>query len=249
MLTALALNWPRHPPSSFSITLPGYSHATTPMIRGWNDPRFVRREGEDDWRFIKRLNGLVNSSYYHCRFDEITRPVDWLALKLFGRNDPTLQYGFKYVGYLLPENRCGFCHQSAFILANFLTRGGIPAEALGLNGHVVTFFTMDEKLWIIDPDIGLGPYEYRENMWQEMKDDYLKLTAGDPALFRQFAAAFTDLLDDRLYLSREELRDIERIQRKYIIIAEQVTYAVGVAGLVLMMAGLALLHGKDSGQK
>ena len=118
--------------------IPGYDFAPDSRLIGWNDPRLVRANGENDLTFAARLTTNVHRATYHCEMGQ-----DWGS------------YGLLAIeGFV-----CGYCHQRAYILAKALLNGGLSsATMLGLNGHVVTVFTHDNQLYAADPDYGVLPF-------------------------------------------------------------------------------------------
>jgi hypothetical protein len=131
-------------PAEGTTGLATYDRALSPRLTGWDDPR-LRRGDETDLAFATRVTDVVSDAIYHC---EPSEPQSLLS--------PLVATG---EGILHPAHlRCGFCHQSAFVLAEALVRGGISAYARGLNGHVVTALSLDGTEYVADPDYGVMPF-------------------------------------------------------------------------------------------
>jgi len=143
-------------PADLSIFPNSYYAPKSERLSSWDDHRLDRLDSESDFVFATRMLTTVHNATYHCEAHNYQQSwFTWLTWRtgiyaLIPKND---------LGVLdLKTFRCGFCHQRAFILARTMRRGGITsAEVLGLSGHVVTVFTINEELFALDPDLGVGP--------------------------------------------------------------------------------------------
>ena len=103
--------------------------------------------------FAARVTKVIHNSGYNCK---PTNSPEWLShlLSVFNILE------FKKIGVLTPKYfRCGFCSQRAYILSRTLRNNGVAAKAYGLEGHVVTVFTVGSFFYIADSDYGVGPFE------------------------------------------------------------------------------------------
>jgi hypothetical protein len=141
-------------------------------------------------------------------------------------------------GILLPENGCGFCHQSAFILAKALLNQGISASVFGLNGHVVTLVDISNVKWIADPDAGIGPFLYSTTMWSEIRPQYEAFAGSTGSWIEAFESSFAKTDDDASFAPMERLLALEKKQRLIIRGLEVLSWLVGVLGLILVVVGV-----------
>lgn len=152
--------------------IPGYSFPVELPITSWADIRLVRNPGEDDLALVNRLNRTVSSTYYHCDPDDAARPLDKLISKI-------LPEAIMRDGFLGPRNmRCGFCHQSAYILSRALEANGLASYILGINGHVVSLVKLNDGNYIYDPDFGIGHIDYENYRYDDIKAVYEKKGDG-----------------------------------------------------------------------
>lgn len=118
-------------------SVPGMSYATAPALKSFDDPRLSRLDGEGTLNFANRINQTLFEAFYHCDTNDAARVVDRLATYLLPRE-------YRDQGFLdLKSARCGFCHQSAFILSHALAAGGVDARPIGLIGHVVSLVKIE----------------------------------------------------------------------------------------------------------
>ena len=226
VLVVIILNWRLPPTTSSGIHVPGYAYATAEPLDGWSDFRLRRQLGESDWNLAARLNRQVFESFYHCNYRETSRLIDDFAVM-------PISDAFNQVGLLLPENLCGYCHQASYILARALTDNGISAWPIGLNGHVVTLVDLGNRRWILDPDFGLGPFQYKDAMWKDVEGFYKAAARGDQPYLQEYAKAYKTIKDDQPYYSLIWLNNTEKIQRRWILAAEILSYVIGCFGLAI----------------
>ncbi|EIC22549.1 hypothetical protein Thi970DRAFT_02820 [Thiorhodovibrio frisius] len=198
--------------------------------------RLQRREGESDWDFSTRLNQQVFESIYHCDYDFAPRAIERIVGLTPGSK-------LDQVGFLSPDIVCGFCHQVAFILAKALSNGGLNAKPLGVNGHVVTLAYIDGKPFVLDPDIGVGPIAYGDQMSDEAAHAYkTKLMDStdqppSPGLVRymnKIVEAYATTEDDRPYFTLDWMSRIQIRQQRYILFVTVFAYGIGFLGLLLI---------------
>lgn len=196
--------------------LPGYSFATQTPITSWSDTRLLRRAGESDIELGTRLTQVVFQSYYHCDTDDGARPIDKLIYQLLPNQ--VIRHGF-----LSPANmRCGFCHQSAYLLSRALTLQGVMAWPRGLKGHVVALAQIDGKQLIFDPDFGVGPVEYSDYNPDSIRSVYAQTGKWIPELEPVYATN----QDDGLYSSMHMLVVREWLQRGVTFAGESLVLAL-----------------------
>lgn len=220
----------RDPPSTAEDS-PGYSVNTVPRLAGWDDPRLGRLAAESDGQFAERMTRVVSQAIYHCEIHSTARVIDWLASRV-------VPHDFREVGLLTPSAlRCGFCNQVSYVLARALERGGVEADLLVLNGHVVTLASFDGKRWLADADFGVGPVEYPAD-FATVEPAYRRVTKHHDNWLSQIAAAYATSADDGpYYRSMEWLQAAEGRQRVVIGFLEIARWAFLAIGLMLMVNG------------
>jgi hypothetical protein len=133
-----------------------YYAAKDERLSSWNDERLHRHSNESDYDYAERMLETVHNATYHCEAYNFQQSwFTWLSWKTgFYQLIPSTDFGVLD----LKTFRCGFCHQRSYILAKVLRLGGIgSAEVLGVTGHVVTVITINDDLYALDPDLGVGP--------------------------------------------------------------------------------------------
>lgn len=184
-------------------------------LDGWYDERLNRLEGESNLDYAARINRVVNASYYYC---------DYIAREnLFELMAPRFSKTWNAVGFLQPDRYCGFCHQASYIVANILTRNGIDAAPLGINGHVVVLVKDGGAGYIFDPGSGVGPMPYQDNMI-----GHIPIFYGPYEAYEWLLKPFATKADDDYFYSMQWLNDAEREQNRALRLAKFV-YAVCVA--------------------
>ena len=174
---------------------------TRPKLSGWNDERLKRNSNESDLDYAIRMNSVVGSSYYHCKYYTKENIFELIA-SFFSKT-------WKEVGFLQPERRCGFCHQASYILAKVLNTNGVEAYPLGMNGHVVVKLKDHDVEYILDPDYAVGPLEYKEDMRAYIPTNY-----GTSWVFRSLYKPYTTKVDDSPYYTMEWLNNAEKEQSR-----------------------------------
>lgn len=133
--------------------IPGYSYATEPRISSLSDHRLARPGNESLLEFSVRMTDVVHYSTYNCLPDQIGQ--SWWTYMAHQLGMLREEQGL----LSLSSFHCGFCHARAFILAAALHKGGIPdATPLGIQGHVVTTFSINGERYAADPDFGIHPF-------------------------------------------------------------------------------------------
>jgi hypothetical protein len=207
------------------VPLRGYSEAVAPRLIGWHDPRLRRLPDEPDLAFATRLNGVVSDAIYHCDYAAAPRLVDRLVVALFGANE----------GLITPRALvCGFCHQSAYVLARALSNAGLKALVLGLNGHVVTAIDVNGQRLIFDPDFGVGPFRYAELSMERTMRSYTSAFMGNLPSLTSLRDALRVTVDDAEYRPMRELDLIELKQSGLLMLVDW---------LAAILACIAAWHG------
>ena len=219
----------RDPPTTAPNAPPPYGFALQPRLSGWSDTRLRRTAGETDMEFLTRTTRLVSESIYHCDYHNTPRVVDWITSRVFPG-------AFNDVGLLTPQALpCGFCHQVAYVLARALRNGGVDAEPMVLNGHVVTIARVGGRRWLVDADFGVGPVEYPVS-FSVIEAEYRRVTGQDDNWTAQIAAAYSTVADDQPFYTMAWLDETEFRQRWLISFLEKTRWGLVVAGLVLIVA-------------
>jgi len=204
-------------------------------LNGWDDARFRKIEGEDDLVFAIRLNKNIYNSYWHCNYKSIRSGVEFIASKISSDS-------FLSVGFLSPERGCGWCHQAAYILAKALVQNKIKAYPLGLNGHVVVKAIINDKELIFDPDYGVGPLPYKDNLGGIIRESYPSELKYDNRLIEPLYIAYATKADDIPYFSMEILDEFERNQRLIINIVKFITMTIGFCSFILFIYSCGILR-------
>lgn len=192
-----------------------HSYAVDKKLTGWTDPRLKRFQNETDMEFTSRINKIVGSSFYFCKYNTTENIFENVASR-FSRT-------YNEVGFLQPNRYCGYCHQASYILANILKRNGIDAAPLGINGHVVVLVKDAGKEYIFDPDYGVGPMPYKDDMTK-----YIPHIYGDNKAYEWLCKPYATNKDDDYFYSMQWLNDAEKEQNRALYIVKAV-YAVCVA--------------------
>lgn len=207
---------------------PGMSHPLIQPLKSIKDPRLARLDGEDDMDFSKRLNQIVSQSFYHCDPDDATRIVDRIALHLLSGN-------YRAEGFLDPKSaRCGFCHQSAFILSYALERWGVNSIVFGLNGHVVSLVKIDDQHYLFDPDYGVGPIPYPNYTSLTVKNSYQKSGLWNPSLIPVYATT----RDDQPYMSMDWLKHARIHQQKMVFRVESIVILILSLSIIVFLGAV-----------
>lgn len=232
ILASSALLWVS-PPSPSSQGISGYSYATDKPLSGWEDHRLERVPGETDRDFATRLNEVIAATIYHCDLLSTPRLIDKLVASLLRINPGSY---FESNGFLTPSAlRCGLCSQSAYVLARALNLGGVKAAPLNINGHVVTLIHLETQDWIADPDMGLGLFQYQDNMWNEVSKYYLQIPGYNTDLtISALKKAFKTNVDDKE--SRMDWSNQVELQQRYLIKGfEYFSYGMFFLGLLCFL--------------
>ena len=143
-------------PDDISRYTNSYYAPLSPRISSWGDARLKRIDNEGEMEYSQRMLSTVHNATYHCEAHNYYQSwFTWLSYQL---GIYSLMPGNNHGVLDIKTFRCGFCHQRAYILATALRNGGIDsARVLGLNGHVITVFNINQDLYSLDPDFGVGP--------------------------------------------------------------------------------------------
>lgn len=220
---------------------PGYTHAVDPPLSGWEDDRLVIRPDESAIQFAQRATEKIHQATYHCA---TVYDTHWLSTLLAQTNI----LRFRELGVLSAKHfRCGWCSQRAYILDRQLRHAGIDSGLLGLHGHVVTLFNIDDAVYIADPDYGVGPFQIdpnsEEHMSQAVSQYYGFLTQ---AMQDEVKRAYADISNDEPYYSAVELDQAADRQQRFLDAAERYKYLLPPIALALLLSGFYLLRGARS---
>ncbi|MDE5879523.1 MAG: hypothetical protein K2G99_05825 [Desulfovibrio sp.] len=181
-------------------------------LEGWNDDRLRRLDSEGDLDYAARMSRILSTSYYYCNYATRENLME-LATSRFSRT-------WNEVGFLQPDRYCGFCHQASYILAKILTRKGIDAAPLGINGHVVVLVKEGGADYLFDPAYGVGPMPYKDDM-----TGYIPAFYGTDRAYDWLRKPFATSKDDDYFYSMQWLNDAEKEQNRALYIVK-VVYAV-----------------------
>lgn len=221
---------------------PGMSRAIDRPLSGWDDPRMRRAPGEADLEFATRAMREVHEATYHCNANQSSQTLAaHLAAEAVAE---TASYG-----YLAPDiMRCGFCHQRAFLLAEFLRRGGISnAQTYALQGHVLTLAQIDGQYFMLDPDYGVGPILYHGPTYAAVPDDHYAAVV-DPRTLEVLREPFSRADDDVPYMTHDWLLATAAQQANAV---REVELQLTRLGAVIGMVGIVffLLPGQLRGRR
>lgn len=177
--------------------IPGYSYATSPPFIGWDDARLLKLGNESPLDFVMRANEAVAQAIYNCHPNP--GGLKFLPGKI---GKLTREHGLLSATHI----RCGYCHQSAYVLSRALRNNGIDAVTYGVGGHVVTLVWLDGQSWIVDPDWGVGPFKVDVRSKEEMSQlapSYATVTQVD--LVGGMEKIYSNTDDDDLYYSSQYL--------------------------------------------
>ncbi len=217
--------------------IPGYSYATEPRLSSLGDHRLARRSDESLLKFSGRMTDVVHFATYNCLPDQIGQ--SWWT------------YTVHKLGLLQEEQgllsllsfRCGFCHARAFILAAALRQGGIAdATALGINGHVVTFFHINDEQYVADPDFGIHPFILPSDpaaIQEVVEKNYIPIVRSHNILTVATVSDLYESVEDNRLYSFEYLANIRDSQDE--VLAWQRPIEVSVSLLGFAMVGLHVL--------
>lgn len=250
---ALIKFWPyahsQYIPEDLSIYPISYYAAKNDRLGSWNDPRLERLSDEPDYEYAKRMLDTVHHATYHCEaFNFQQSWFTWLSWKTgFYLLSPGVDFGVLD----LKTFRCGFCHQRSYILAKVLRRGGISsANVLGLIGHVITVITINDELYALDPDLGIGPVNVTgidtmdgtldAEITDRLNDAYKPVAEiwGKP--YTDSIIEFYTTRNDNEYYNFEGL-DIRRLFQSILFSFERIIEACFIfSGITLICIGMAI---------
>jgi hypothetical protein len=195
------------------ILVPGYHYPVDARIVDWNDPRLKKRDGENPLEFAARATAAVYRAFYHCDMRLRWPP----GAEQLETQKPGL---FREVGVLSLEHFiCGYCHQRAFILASAIKRAGIQARVWGINGHVVTIFSIEGKDYAADADFGIDPFRVNLTSPDELRSSVANayevlIHRHGIKMIETIVEYYTTIEDNVEYYNMEHLHKLALEQRK-----------------------------------
>lgn len=196
-----------------------YHYSTQPKLKGWDDKRLERKPHETDMEYATRMNMVVGSAFYHCKY--------YTKENIFEKIAAPFSKTWSQVGFLQPDRNCGFCHQAAYILAKVLNAQGITAYPIGMNGHVCVLMKDGNNEYIFDPDYVVGPMIYQDHMTHYISELY-ENKQNNKGLHKAFATS----TDDRPYYSMKVLNEADAEQARILSIVKGIWYLCIVAFLL-----------------
>lgn len=176
-----------------------HHYASQPKLKGWDDERLQRKPHETDMEYATRMNMVVGSAFYHCKW--------YTRENIFEKVGAHFSKTWEGLGFLQPNRYCGFCHQASYILAKVLNAQGIEAYPLGMDGHVCVLMKNGDAEYIFDPDYAVGPMRYQDDMTPYIPELY-----ENPRTHKGLYKPFATNKDDTPYYTMKYLNAAEAEQ-------------------------------------
>jgi hypothetical protein len=163
-LSWLFLQSPREEPPE-SQGMPGYNFPIAPALKGYADSRLIRINNESDLGLLTRLNATIHETTWHCQPSDLQYSPYSRIIPIINKLYPDFSSSIQEQGPISLEGgffRCGFCHQTAELLAQTMSMHGVRSVSYSLNGHVVVLTDIEGELYFSDPDLGIPPFRKLE---------------------------------------------------------------------------------------